>query len=105
MSERYGVILSGAISDTLAYRARFAEAAHEARKRWPGRKVWNPALLPPDRDERWYMRQCLQAILDAPQDATVVMLPMWELSAGAIAERAVALKLGLEVVELDETAR
>jgi len=67
--------------------------------------VWNPALLPPDRDERWYMRQCLQAILDAPQDATVVMLPMWELSAGAIAERAVALKLGLEVVELDETAR
>ena len=27
MSERYGVILSGAISDTLAYRVRFAEAA------------------------------------------------------------------------------
>ena len=104
MRERYDVILSGAISGDANYRAVFALATNRARNRWPGRRIWNPALLPQGREYRWYLRECLDVILDAPEKATVVMLEGWERSPGAVAERALALAIGLEVVEEREKA-
>ena len=104
MRERYDVILSGAISGDAGYRAVFAMATNRARHRWPGRRIWNPALLPQGREYRWYLRECLEVILDAPQKATVVMLEGWERSPGAVAERALAVAIGLEVVEEREKA-
>lgn len=102
MIGEYDLVLSGPISDARNYRAAFAVAANWARQRWPQRRIWNPALLPPDRDYRWYMRICCEVLLEAPQKSVVVMLPMWELSPGAVAERALARALGFNVVEMRE---
>jgi hypothetical protein len=98
--EQYGVILSGRISGDAGYRTAFALAEYHGRCRWPGRKVWNPALLPQGREYRWYLRQCLDVVLWAPETAVVLMLDGWERSPGAVAERALALAIGLEVVEM-----
>jgi len=100
VAEKYDVILSGPISREPGYRAAFAMASHAARQRWPGKRIWNPAILPQGREYRFYMRLCLDVVLDAPPDAVVVMLPMWQLSPGAVAERALALALGLKVEEV-----
>lgn len=96
----YDIILSGGISGVRDYKLRFALGQVHSRVRWPGACVWNPALLPEGRAYRWYMRVCLLAIIDGTHDKTVcVRLRGWYRSLGAVAEWAVCLCLGLEIVD------
>jgi hypothetical protein len=55
----------------------------------------NPAILPIGLEQHEYMAICLQMVMIA--DA-VIMLPGWECSLGAIAENALAEKLGKEII-------
>lgn len=98
--KKYDVLLSGPISGVPEYKLRFAQASVRVRAGRPGVRIWNPAVLPDDREYGWYMRQCLDAVFDS---ALVVMLPGWENSPGAVAERALALALGIPV-ELPKVA-
>jgi len=98
----YDVILSGPITRSPDYRVKFALAANRARFRWPGKRIWNPAMLKADQEYRWYMRQCLDAILGAPEKAVLVMLEGWRESPGARVEWELARGLGMQVVEDEE---
>lgn len=58
--------------------------------------VVNPLTLPHRHDKTWasYMRECIPAMLTCE---SVALLPGWQLSRGAIAERDIALMLGMDV--------
>lgn len=71
--------------------AFFAEAKRQAAM---GYVVLNPATLPDGLTQAEYMSICLPMVMAA--DA-IVMLPGWERSAGATAERFLAIKLRKEV--------
>ena len=60
-----------------------------------GHTVLNPASLPDGLEQREYMDICCAMIRCA--DA-VFMLRGWEKSAGAVAEYALAKKIGLEII-------
>lgn len=92
--KKYDVCLSGPIAGVPDYKLRFAQASERVRAEWPGARIWNPAMLPGDRDYEWCMRQCVEAVFDS---AAVLLLPGWEDSPGAVAERALALSLGIPV--------
>ena len=98
----YDVILSGPITKSPDYRVKFALAANRARFRWPGKRIWNPALLKGGMEYRWYMRQSLETILGAPDGAALVLLDGWRESPGARAECELARGLGMQVVEDEE---
>lgn len=57
----------------------------------------NPASLPDGLEQSEYMLICMSMLQVA--DA-ILLLPDWEKSLGAVAELALANKLGLQVVEL-----
>lgn len=59
-----------------------------------GHVVLNPAILPDGLSQREYMDICCAMIRCA--DA-IFMLRGWEISEGAVAERALAKKLGVEI--------
>jgi len=101
-SVNYDVILTGPITKSPDYRVKFALATNRSRLRWPGKRIWNPALLKGGMEWRWYMRQCLEVILGAPEKAVLVMLEGWRESPGALAEWNLARGLGLSVVEDEE---
>jgi len=63
-----------------------------------GNVVLNPAILPDGLSQAEYMSICLQMVLMADE---ILMLDGWELSDGATAERALAIKLGIGVRETD----
>ena len=68
-----------------------------------GNVVLSPAVLPDGLEQREYMDICCAMIRCA--DA-VFMLRGWENSAGAVAEHALAKKIGLEIItERQETAQ
>lgn len=97
----YDAILSGPITGVPDYAVRFALAYSNIRQRvfhatgvLPA--VWNPATLPAGRTYDWYMRRCVDAIFASP-GATVFLLPGWELSKGAQAEKSLAMSLGMKV--------
>jgi hypothetical protein len=92
----YDVFLSGPISGVKEYRENFALAVCEARRRWPGCSVWNPAEIPDDREYTWCMEQCVRALFES---SMIYMLPGWRESRGARAEHALAECLGIEVRE------
>jgi hypothetical protein len=94
----YDVILSGRITGDDGYRLRFAQAYVAARARRPGARVWNPAVLPPDREYAWYIRTCLNVILnEAAPGCVLVLLTGWNRSLGAVAEWAVARCVGMGI--------
>ena len=96
------VLLSGPITGVKNYRLNFAQASVEARRRWPGATVFNPAALPDDRDYDWYMKRCTDEIFAAKAcgDAVMLRLKRWTRSKGARAETALAVALGIEIVEM-----
>lgn len=101
-SYTYDVFLSGPITGCPDYAADFAAAELAVRQRLvraDGRalNIWNPAKLPPDMTYAWYMRQCVEAVFDT---AHYAMLPGWEKSPGAIAERALAQSLRLPEIKI-----
>ena len=73
-----------------------AFAAEEARIKASGHVALSPAWLPDGLTQAQYMDVCLALVRAASE---MVMLPGWERSAGARAERAYAEKLGLPIVE------
>lgn len=93
----YDYFLSGPITGRPDFRVRFAQASVRVRARHPGARIWNPAMMPSDREYQWYMRRCVEALFES---VSVILLDGWAESPGAVAERALALSLGIPVVEL-----
>jgi hypothetical protein len=100
MAEQYGIILAAPLELSSHDCSTLAVLAHEARKRWPGRKVFNPSILPRDREIRWQLRQRGNAMLDAPADAIVIIHTLWSAMPSIDAQRALARAIGLKVVEI-----
>ena len=99
----YDVILSGKITGDADYKLKFAQAVVRVKTAHPGASVWNPCLLPDDREYRWYMRQCLRVIMDdASPTCVLVLMKGWNRSPEAVAEWAVARCIGMPVVKLWE---
>lgn len=95
------VFLSGPISSRLeTYKAEFDDAARIVSE--AGHLPLNPATLPIGMEDRDYMRICL-AMLDSAD--LLLQLPGWGKSAGAIAERTVAMKTGVESLTLEDFIR
>lgn len=95
------VFLSGPITSRLeTYKAEFADAARIVSE--AGHLPLNPATLPIGMESRDYMRICL-AMLDSAD--LLLQLPGWGKSAGAIAERTVAMKTGVESLTLEDFIR
>lgn len=93
--------LSGPISSRLeTYKAEFDDAARIVSE--AGHLPLNPATLPIGMENRDYMRICL-AMLDSAD--LLLQLPGWGKSAGAIAERTVAMKTGVESLTLEDFIR
>jgi len=100
---KWDFVLSGKISGNPGYRVDFALAVAAIRARYPGTEVWNPGTLPDDRDYRWYMERCVEAIMrDAKPTCVHVRLKGWNRSPGSVAEWALARCLGMRCVELGE---
>lgn len=95
------VFLSGPISTRMeTYRAEFDNAARIVSE--AGHLPLNPATLPLGMENRDYMRISL-AMLDSAD--LLLQLPEWGKSAGAVAERAFALKVGVERITLEDFIR
>lgn len=95
------VFLSGPITSRLeTYKAEFDDAARIVSE--AGHLPLNPATLPIGMEQRDYMRICL-AMLDSAD--LLLQLPGWGKSAGAIAERTVAMKTGVESLTLEDFIR
>lgn len=95
------VFLSGPISSRMeTYKAEFDDAARIVIE--AGHLPLNPATLPIGMESRDYMRICL-AMLDSAD--LLLQLPGWGKSAGAIAERTVAMKTGVENLTLEDFIR
>lgn len=95
------VFLSGPISSRMeTYKAEFDDAARIVIE--AGHLPLNPATLPIGMESRDYMRICL-AMLDSAD--LLLQLPGWGKSAGAIAERTVAMKTGVESLTLEDFIR
>ena len=95
------VFLSGPISSRMeTYKAEFDDAARIVIE--AGHLPLNPATLPIGMESRDYMRICL-AMLDSAD--LLLQLPGWGKSAGAIAERTVAVKTGVESLTLEDFIR
>lgn len=95
------VFLSGPISSRMeTYKAEFDGAARIVIE--AGHLPLNPATLPIGMESRDYMRICL-AMLDSAD--LLLQLPGWGKSAGAIAERTVAMKTGVESLTLEDFIR
>ncbi len=60
-----------------------------------GHVALNPAILPDGLEQHEYMAICIEMVKMADH---LVLLPNWERSAGATAERALAIKLGKPVI-------
>lgn len=91
------IYLSGPISNNPNAPALFARA--EDYYASYGYEVINPLTINPD-NPSWHqaMRRDIAALM---QCSTIVMLPGWKLSAGAILEHHIATKLGFEIVYHD----
>ena len=95
------VFLSGPISSRMeTYKAEFDDAARIVSE--AGHLPLNTATLPIGMENRDYMRICL-AMLDSAD--LLHQLPGWGKSAGAIAERTVAMKTGVESLTLEDFIR
>ena len=95
------VFPSGPISSRMeTYKAEFDDAARIVIE--AGHLPLNPATLPIGMESRDYMRICL-AMLDSAD--LLLQLPGWGKSAGAIAERTVAMKTGVESLTLEDFIR
>ena len=95
------VFLSGPISSRMeTYKAEFDDAARIVSE--AGHLPLNPATLPIGMENRDYMRICL-AMLDSAD--LLLQLPGWGKSAGAIAERTLAMKIGVESLTLEDFIR
>ena len=104
MHAPFDIILSGPITGTKDYRARFAVAYVHARE-WFRNKygreanVWNPAMLPEGRTNEWYMKLCHKAIFDSPR-CVLVQMDNWQDSKGSRSEHALCVSLGREIAKV-----
>lgn len=93
------VYISGAISSDPDYKRKFERASRSIRIAG-AKNCLNPATLPDNLgDYEAYMEHCLLMVRRADM---LVMLPCWTASPGAQAERAYALSLRREVIDLTE---
>ncbi|CAH9012702.1 hypothetical protein VP168E361_P0057 [Vibrio phage 168E36-1] len=89
------VYIAGAISgDVVANRHRFAAAKHSIMASSTNTTVLNPAELPDGLTQTQYMSICLPMVM---MSTSIFMLTGWEKSKGAVAEHALAEKLGIEI--------
>ncbi len=91
------VYLAGRITGDPAYRAKFADAEMVLREL--GHTVLNPAVLPDGLEYAAYMAIDEQLLRAA--DA-VCLLPDWRQSAGARQERALARRLGKQILRYEK---
>ena len=90
------VYLSGAITSDPDFKAKFKAWEVRALERGAGR-VLNPAALPDGWEYGEYMEHCLLML----RRATVcVLLPCWQDSLGARAERAYAESIRIPIIDL-----
>lgn len=106
MMAPFDVVLSGPISGTDDAAARFARAYAAVRQTWFAKRgelpnVWNPMMLPQDRDYEWYMRRCHDAIFDSPE-CILAQMEGWERSEGSRSEHALCVCLGRMVMKHEE---
>lgn len=94
---KWDVFLSGPITGVPDYRDRFADAEAAVKRGRPDARVWNPARMKDGQSYRWYMARCMIALF---RSRMVVLLPGWRISPGAVAERAVAACLKMEIGEI-----
>jgi len=94
------VYLAGRISGNAGYKEEFGAAAAFYEER--GFVALNPAVLPGGMAAEDYARICA-AMIDSAD--AVAMLPGWEMSRGAKAEKAYAEYIGKSVVLFDEPER
>ena len=104
----YDIIMSGPITGVPDYKERFAIAHVLARQEFrtaKGREanVFNPAMMEDGRAYLWYMRQCVNAILDSPS-ATLVQLDGWQDSKGARAEYALCVSIGMVIRDTSKSS-
>lgn len=92
---KYDFFLSGPITGVPEFAAPFARAELALTRKFPGARIWNPVRLAAGKSYRWYMIRCLIALF---RSRTVVLLPGWQFSNGAVAERAVAYCLDMEII-------
>lgn len=96
----YDIILCGRITGYPRYKVKFAQACVAAHTRFPGTRIFNPAELPDDRDYRWYMKTCVDAIFNrAAPNCVIIRLKDWNDSKGSRAESALADCLGIPIIE------
>lgn len=94
------IYLSGPISIFPLEEAlhHFDTYEHSVKKAYPEAAIYNPMkLVEYDKDKKWqdYMRPCLHNL---EQCDTIIMLPGWELSNGAMCEYYYAKGLGINIV-------
>ena len=89
------VYIAGAITgDVVSNRHRFFAAKHSIMASSANTVALNPAELPDGLTQTQYMSICLPMVM---MSTSIFMLEGWEKSKGAIAEHALALKLGIEI--------
>lgn len=86
--------ISGPISNVDNYQEPFNECENELIRQ--GHTVLNPALMPEGLKKKDYMRMSI-AMLESAD--TIVLLPGWQNSKGAMIEKLYAEYIGLRVLE------
>ena len=96
------IYLSGPISNNPDYKDDFSKAEETARIYYPTAVILSPMVLPDGLEYKEYMSICLPmvAICD-----TIILLPGWDDSKGAIAEYSYAKSLGLKIQYMNKDER
>ena len=93
------IYLSGKITGTDNYKAKFEKTSLELQIRFPNAEIINPVELCKDIscNARWseYMKCCIQGLI---QCDTIYMTADWQFSKGSRLEHRIAENLGIETI-------